>query len=76
MALKKPTFVNRHTGGLEKLTLCALMLFYVNRHTGGLETIGSIHWFTRIVNRHTGGLETAPRSVNLHGYTLTVTQAA
>ena len=31
--------VNRHTGGLENITLLDVRCTVVNRHTGGLETL-------------------------------------
>ena len=49
--------VNRHTGGLEKLTIKASVLPHVNRHTGGLENTLLPPHRGKNVNRHTGGLE-------------------
>ena len=49
--------VNRHTGGLEKLSKSFRGWQHVNRHTGGLEKIAQVSCTKLLVNRHTGGLE-------------------
>ena len=50
--------VNRHTGGLETLTVKTSKVACVNRHTGGLENPFGLSRSLAFVNRHTGGLET------------------
>ena len=57
MALKKPTEVNRHTGGLEMIADGRALFHAVNRHTGGLENSENFGKKIEEVNRHTGGLE-------------------
>ena len=51
------TLVNRHTGGLESLSLPLPKGIKVNRHTGGLEIWCADKVLLNLVNRHTGGLE-------------------